>query len=440
MKFYVHKLGCPKNDVDADYIVARLVDAGHSPVSDPEAADSIVVNTCGFIQDAKQQSIDAILELGLLKKEGSLKTLYAAGCLSQRYGDELLKGIEELDGAFGLGALEPLAEAVTTSARLKQTARFDVRRLAYLDWRTRFVTDSYPYSYLKISDGCDRECSYCAIPLMRGNFRSRPLESIVREAEYLASQGKKELILVSQEATLWNSDQGEDCTLHHLIDALETVDGVEWIRLMYLHPARTDEALVERMASGGKTLDYFDLPLQHISTEVLRGMKRETNRRTIEALLARIARLAPNATRRVGLMVGFPGETEEQFEELFDFVAEQKFERLGVFSFSSEEGTRAAEMPGALPEKVRLERVDRLMTLQQEIAFERNSSLIGNSLKVIIDSVDGDRSAVGRTRGDCPEVDQTVMVNSPNLKIGDIQTVRIETTDGYDLVGSVVRE
>ena len=440
MKFFVHKLGCPKNDVDGDYIVARLVEAGHSPVKRPEDAESIIVNTCGFIQDAKQQSIDALLELGQLKKEGRLKTLYAAGCLSQRYGDDLLKGIEELDGTFGLGALDPLAEAVTSSAKLKRTVRQDVRKLAYLDWRSRFVTDSFPYSYLKISDGCDRECSYCAIPLMRGQFRSRPTESIRREAEFLAEQGKKEIILVSQEATLWNSDHQSEIGLLELLDQLEAVQGIEWIRLMYLHPARTDEALVARMASGGKTLDYFDLPLQHINTGVLRGMKRETNRRTIEALLKLIARMAPNATRRVGLMVGFPGETEEQFEELYDFVAEQRFERLGVFAFSSEEGTRAADLPGKVPEKVKLERVDRLMLLQQEIAFARNNSLIGNIVDVIIDSVDADGSAVGRSRGDCPEVDQTVMVESKIVNVGDICQVRIEATDGYDLVGCLVRE
>lgn len=440
MNFFVHKLGCPKNDVDGDYIVARLVEAGHTPVARPEDADSIIVNTCGFIQDAKQQSIDALLELGQLKKEGRLKTLYAAGCLSQRYGDDLLKGIEELDGAFGLGALDPLAEAVTTSAKLKRVVRQEVRKLAYLDWRSRSVTDAFPYSYLKISDGCDRECSYCAIPLMRGQFRSRPVESIRREAEFLAEQGKKEIILVSQEATLWNSDHQSKIGLLELLDKLEAVDGIEWIRLMYLHPARTDEALVARLAAGGKTLDYFDLPLQHINTEVLRKMKRETNRRTIEALLKRIARMAPAATRRVGLMVGFPGETEEQFEELYDFVADQRFERLGVFAFSSEEGTRAADLPGKVPEKVKLERVDRLMLLQQEIAFERNDSLIGNIVEVIIDSVDGDESAVGRSRGDCPEVDQTVLVKSKIANVGDICRVRIDASDGYDLVGCLVRE
>lgn len=440
MKFFVHKLGCPKNDVDADYISARLIDAGHEPVTDPEKADSVIVNTCGFIRDAKEESIDAILELARLKKSGNLKTIYAAGCLTQRYGDEMLKDMPELDGAFGLGALDPIAEAVTDSTRLKATVRQDVRQLAYLDWKSRFISDPFPYTYLKISDGCDRICSYCAIPGMRGQFRSRPVESILNEAKFLAENGKRELILVSQEATLWGSDMGHGVQLLSLLEQLEAIEGIEWIRLMYLHPARTSNDLIDYMAADNKTVCYFDLPLQHISTEILRGMKRETNRRTIEALLEQIRSRAPNAVIRTGFMVGFPGETDDHFDELYEFVAANEFDRLGAFTFSPEEGTKAEQLQGQIAEEVKFERLDRLMLLQGEIAFERNNSLIGNIMEVIIDTAEPDKPAVGRTYGDCPDVDQTVLIDGANPGVGQFCKVRINSAEGYDLRGTMLTE
>ncbi|MEW5796742.1 MAG: 30S ribosomal protein S12 methylthiotransferase RimO [Candidatus Zixiibacteriota bacterium] len=438
MKFFIHKLGCPKNDVDADYIAARLVDAGHTPVSAPNLADTIVVNTCGFINDAKEESIDAILDLAQLKKQGRLKTIYASGCLSQRYGDQMLAQMRELDGAFGLGEVEAIAEAVTVSGRPRKVVRHDVRELAYLDWPSRFLTDSFPYAYIKISDGCDRLCSYCAIPQMRGPYRSRPLAPIVTEARFLATNGKRELILVSQEATLWGSDLGGKPRLVDLLGALESVDGIAWIRLLYLHPARTDRELVDYMADGTKTLDYFDLPLQHVSTPVLRRMKRESNRRTIERLLTDIEKKAPDATVRVSFMVGFPGETDAQFEELCDFVTERRFDRLGVFTFSAEEDTAAAKLAKQIPEKIKIERCDHLMTLQQVIAFEKNNSLIGIETEVIIDTVESETRAEGRTSGDAPEIDQIVLVQGHDLRVGEICRVRIEHADGYDLTGTKV--
>ena len=440
MKFFIHKLGCPKNDVDADYLAARLIDAGHEPVADPTAADSVIVNTCGFIRDAKQESIDAILELARLKKEGTLRTLYASGCLSQRYGDELLADMPELDGAFGLGQLDAIAKAVTGSSHLRKTIRQDVRQLAYLDWTSRFLTDRLPYAYVKISDGCDRLCSYCAIPQMRGSYRSRSMESILREAQFLADNGKKELILVSQEATLWGSDLRGRPGLVELLSGLDKIRGIEWIRLLYLHPARTTPELIEYMASENKTLCYFDLPLQHVNTELLRRMKRESNRATIEQMLDRIRKRAPQAVLRVSFMVGFPGETEEQFEELAEFAAEQGFHRLGVFLFSPEEGTAASEMPEQISEAVKTRRMDELMTLQQEIAFERNNSLIGQTVEVIIDTVDSKSQAVGRTRGDCPEIDQQVLVKGRDTSVGEICRVHIDSTEGYDLIATKVAE
>lgn len=436
MKFFIHKLGCPKNDVDADYIAARLIEAGHTYVADPDLADSVIVNTCGFIGDAKEESIDAILELAALKNRGRLKTLYASGCLSQRYGDEMLSDMRELDGAFGIGALDPIVDAVGGAKHLRKAVRQDVRKLVYLDWKQRFVTDSFPYAYIKISDGCDRKCSYCAIPQMRGPYRSRPIASIVNEAVFLAGNGRKELILVSQEATLWGSDLPGRPQLTDLLKELETVQGIEWIRLLYLHPARTSAGLIDYLSDGNKTVNYFDLPLQHINTGVLRRMRRESSRPTIERLLEDIRKRAPGATIRVSFMVGFPGETEAAFEELREFVADQRFDRLGVFTFSAEEGTPANEMPRQIPEKVKVERLDHLMTLQQEIAFEKNNSLIGTEVVVIIDTVESETRAEGRTRGDAPEIDQSVLVDGSDFQVGQICRVRIDSALGYDLTGT----
>ncbi len=440
MKFFVHKLGCPKNDVDADYISARLIAEGHQPVSDPNEADSVIVNTCGFIQSAKEESIDEILRLGQLKKEGNLRTLYASGCLTQRYGDEMLKEMPELDGTFGHGALDSIARAVTESSHNSKAVRMETRKLGYLSFKHRFIADAYPYAYLKISDGCDRTCTYCAIPGMRGRFRSRPLDSIVNEARYLAENGKKELVLVSQEATLWGYDLPERPDIIKLLEELEKIEEVSWIRLMYLYPVQVNDELISHLAADNKTLNYFDLPLQHVNTDILKAMKRRVDRGETDRIVRRIKELSPDAVLRTTMIVGFPGETEEQFEELESFISEHRFDRLGVFAFSPEEGTPAEQMPDQIPDEVKTERIDRIMTLQREIAFEKNNSLIGNVEEVIIDSVKSGEPTVGRTRGDCPDIDQEVLVTGADLKVGDICRVRIEGVEGYDLTGTRVSE
>lgn len=439
MKFYVHKLGCPKNDVDADYIYARLIQDGHQPVSDPQKADSIVVNTCGFILPAKEESINELLRLGQLKKEGILKTLYAAGCLSQKFGDDLLKEMPELDGAFGLGALDSLANTLNSYGKTDRTIKMEARKLGYLSWNNRFISDNFPYSYLKISDGCDRGCTYCSIPSMRGKFRSRPLDSILNEAEYLAKNGKRELILVSQEATLYgyNYKGHNPPDILKLLSELEKIDGIDWIRLMYLYPAELTEDVIDYLADDNKTVPYFDLPFQHINSDILKDMQRQVDRKTIENLITLI-RKKDNSVIRTTFIVGFPGETESQFEELEEFVINSKFERMGVFAYSAEEDTSAAEMPNQIPENVKNERIERLMLSQQEISFERNNSLIGSNQVVIIDSINNENTAVGRTFADCPDVDQEVFVSSEGISIGDMLTVKIEATDGYDLKGKVI--
>ena len=437
MNFYIHKLGCPKNDVDADYIAARLIAEGHTPVSSPDRAESIIVNTCGFIQEAKEESINAILNLSELKNNGILKSLYAAGCLTQRNGDELLEGIPELDGAFGHGALDSIARAVSGSVRFDKTIKLETRKLGYLNFRNRFISDDWPYSYLKISDGCDRPCTYCAIPKMRGRYRSRPLDSIIKEARFLAENGKKELILVSQEATLWGYDLKDRPDIITLLKALEQVDGIDWVRLLYLYPGQVKDSLVEYMAADNKTLNYYDLPLQHVNSDILSRMKRLVDRPRIDKLLDKIRRTSNDAVIRTTFIVGFPGETKKQFNELYDFVSENRLDRMGVFRYSPEDGTPAEKLSGQIPEKVKIERMDTLMNLQREIAFENNNDLIGTVQKVLVDEIDSEGIASGRTYADCPEIDQEVKIYGNSCRVGSFYDVLIDESDGYDLRGTV---
>jgi len=436
MKFYLHKLGCPKNDVDAEYIIACLINAGHEYVPNPEEADSIIVNTCGFIQSAKEESINEILRLGQLKKDGNLKKLVASGCLSQRYGDELLKDIPELDSAVGLGRLESIISAIDGNNNIRKTAKYESRKLAYLDWKHRFITDAYPYAYLKVSDGCSRNCSFCAIPSIRGKYRSRPIESIVNEAKFLAENGKRELILVSQEVTLWGLDLKNNQGIINLLQELDKIDSVAWIRPMYLYPSAVTQKLIDYMASDNKTLNYYDIPLQHINDDILKLMQRRTSKNDIEVLLDNIRNSPNNPVIRTTFIVGYPGETEKNFLELKDFIVEQRFDRLGVFTYSAEEGTPGAEQKQQIPEKEKIARMENLMLTQQEISFDKNNSLIGSRLEVIIDEVDSDGIGKGRTRGDCPEIDQEVYVSGSDLETGEIYLVEIDKAEDYDLFGS----
>ncbi|MBN1211058.1 MAG: 30S ribosomal protein S12 methylthiotransferase RimO [candidate division Zixibacteria bacterium] len=438
MKFYLLKLGCPKNDVDADYITARLVAEGHQPVAEPDDADSIIVNTCGFILPAKEESINSLLNLTRFKKEGRVKTLYATGCLSQRYGDELLEGMPELDGAFGLGEIEALARALAASARLKKTIRHPARQLDYLSGESRYIADNLPFAYLKISDGCNRNCSFCAIPSIRGKYRSRLPEAIIEEARFLAEHGKKEIIIVSQEATRYGIDLKKKITIINLLEELNKIEKIKWIRLLYLYPDRVTPELITYMAGDNKTLKYFDLPLQHINDDLLKLMKRRPGRKKIEQLINDIRNLVPEAVLRTAFIVGFPGETKKRFEELRDFMMEYRFDRVGVFTFSPEEGTTAEKLRPGVSEKVKTARLDELMSVQREIAFDKNNSLIGTVKKVIIDSTGDGRTARGRTEGDCPEIDQEIYVTGENLRTGDICRVKITATEGYDLKGEVL--
>jgi ribosomal protein S12 methylthiotransferase len=442
MKVFIRRLGCPKNDVDADYLAARLISAGHQVVGSVEEAEIAIINTCGFIQPAKEESIEEILGLAQLKEAGKLKRVYASGCLSQRYGTELLKEMPELDGAFGVGELEAISETLADSRQGRPAPRTNPEAMSYIGYEKRAVSDALPYAYLKISDGCDRTCAFCAIPSIRGHYRSRPMPELVAEAQDLVAAGKKELILVSQEATLYGADLKAGYGLIDLLQTLGEIPNLEWVRLLYLYPSQVSDELIKHLADPDtKTLSYFDLPLQHISDRVLTAMKRRTGREKIEALIDRIREADPESVIRTAFIVGFPGETEVDFQELCDFVEERRFDRLGGFMFSAEEGTPAAGMTGQVSEAVRAARLDTLLTLQQGIAFERNNSLIGTVHEVIIDAVHDDAGrAVGRTMADCPEIDQDVQISGAGCRVGEIRQVRIDAADGYELIGTLLRD
>lgn len=438
MKFFLKKLGCPKNDVDGDYITGTLIDAGHERTGE-ENAEIVIVNTCGFILPAREESIGEILRYETLKNEGRIKRLYITGCLSQRYGQELLDEIKNVDGIFGLGRIDDLVRAINNKQNGQIFVTDNVRQeLNYISGLPRFVDTVFPYEYIKIADGCDRYCSYCAIPDIRGKYRSRPIEDILNEAKLVASSNKKELILVSQEGTGYGRDLKNGTSVIDLLKKIETVDGLEWIRLMYLHPESITDDLIEHMSRSDKTLGYFDIPLQHINDNVLGRMNRKVTRKKIEKILEKIRKVSKNNIIRTTFITGFPGETDKEFEELRKFIVGFEFDRLGVFKYSSEKGTSANRLKDTVPDTIAETRLNELMLAQQRIAFEKNIALIDSCQKVIIDKVSDSDLAEGRTAGDCPDIDQTVFVKGNNLGIGDIIEVRITRAKGYDLIAESI--
>jgi ribosomal protein S12 methylthiotransferase len=440
MKFYIKKLGCPKNDVDADYIAGELISAGHEPVDDPDMAEAVIVNTCGFILPAKEESIETILQFEHDKLNGKLDKLIVTGCLSQRYQYDLIRELPQIDAVLGLGQHARLVDILNNNSSSGDHNNTSSEHLKYIVGRHRRVADALPYAYLKISDGCDRFCSYCAIPFIRGRFRSRSVEDIMAEAEMLVDRGKKELILVSQEGTAFGRDRGYGENILTLLKRLENIEKLEWIRLMYLHPESVTDELIDHMSASKKVLGYFDIPLQHINDRILQSINRPYTRHEVEKIINKIRTGSLENTIRTTFITGLPGETEEEFNELLEFVEDVKFDRLGAFGYSCEEGTAAADFKDQIPDETIAERQDLLMSLQQEIAFKKNIALIGARQKVIIDRVTSKDKALGRTRGDCPDIDQMVYVTGENLAVGDIVDVRVNMADGYDLLAEVAKE
>lgn len=419
-KVCVVTLGCPKNIVDSEHLLAQLRESRYDICTEPNDADIVIINTCGFIRDAKQESIDTILEAVERKNEGKLQNVIVIGCLSQRYRDELQREIPEVDAYFGTESLQDVLHY------LQGNYRTDLLN-------ERYLTTPSHFAYLKISEGCNHPCSFCAIPLMRGAYRSVPREDIIREAQNLAEKGVKELLVIAQDTTYYGVDLYGKRELPSLLRELNRLDGIEWIRLLYTYPAQFPLELIDVFHSCEKLCHYLDIPIQHISDSVLRSMQRGISARATRELLQRLKREVPDIALRTTLMVGYPTETEDDFQRLYDFVAEMEFHRLGVFTYSQEEGTRAYPLGDPIPQEVKNQRHDALMVLQREISFRHNERLVGSTVDVLIDEHHRGY-AVGRTEWDAPEIDQEVIIYGQTLPdVGSLVPVTIHSAAEYDL-------
>lgn len=430
-------LGCSKNQIDAEHILADLKNRGFQLSGDVSKSDAVIVNTCGFIQSAKEEAIENILEMAELKKEGTIRAILVTGCMAERYREEILQEMPEVDAVLGIGSNDKIAQAITDALNeKKQTLDFGPKEHLALDGDRVLTTLPY-YAYLKIAEGCNNCCAYCAIPKIRGRFRSRPMEDIVKEAEHLAGEGVKELILVAQDTTRYGEDLYGTYKLAGLLQKLAKIDGFRWIRVLYCYPDKITEELLDVIASEKKIASYLDIPIQHCNREVLRAMNRGMGREELAALIRRIREKIPGVTLRTTLLVGFPGETEEQFNELCDFVEEMRFDRLGCFAFSTEEGTRAAEMEGQIDEEEKSRREEILMQ-QQGILMERlNREKIGRNVTVVVEGFDKyGECYFGRSEADAPEIDGKIFFISPDsLVMGDFVKVKITDVMDYDLIG-----
>ena len=442
MKILFVSLGCDKNLVDTEMMLGMLGEEGYSFTDDEREADIAVVNTCCFIGDAKEESINTLLTLGELKQSGQLKCLIAAGCLAQRYRKEILEEIPEVDALVGTMAIEEIGAAIREALAGEGGCHYRDLNVPPVARRERMVTTGGHYAYLKIAEGCDKRCTYCIIPKVRGNYRSVPMEALIAQAGKLAEGGVRELILVAQETTLYGIDLYGKKSLPELLHKLAEIDGVYWIRILYCYPEEITEELIEAMASEPKVCHYLDIPIQHASDRVLRSMGRRTDQTQLRSRIHLLRERIPDICLRTTLISGFPGETQEDFEELYRFVNEMEFDRLGVFPYSQEEDTVAAEMPGQIEESVKESRRDELMELQQAIAFEKAEDMVGRKLLVMVEGqVSGEDVYVTRTYRDAPNVDGYLFLHtSASLMTGDFVKVLVTGSNEYDLIGEIYHE
>ena len=433
-------LGCDKNLVDSEVMLGLLDKKGIQIVDDEEEADVIVINTCCFIHDAKEESIQTILEMAEYKKIGSLKALIVTGCLAQRYQEEIVTEIPEVDAVLGTTAYDRISDVIEEALAGKGRVTMEELDALPLTDVKRLVTTGGHYAYLKIAEGCDKHCTYCIIPRLRGTYRSVPMEVLIKEAEELALQGVKELILVAQETTLYGRDIYGEKSLHILLSRLCQIEGLRWIRVLYCYPEEIDDNLIEVMKKEKKICHYLDIPIQHASDEILRRMGRRTTKEQLTRIIGKLRAEIPDISLRTTLITGFPGETKEQHKELLKFVDEMEFDRLGVFTYSPEEDTKAAQMPGQIEEEIKEERQAELMELQQEIVFARGEDRIGEELLVMIEGKVADEEAyVGRTYMDAPNVDGFIFVNTDaELMSGDFARVKVTGALEYDLIGELI--
>ena len=433
-------LGCDKNLVDSEVMLGILADRGFEMTDTEDDADIIIINTCCFINDAKEESINTILEMAEYKKTGPCKALIVTGCLAQRYKQEIVDEIPEVDAVIGTSKYDEIFDAVDQA--LKGSHFLDVDDLDRLPSvpGKRILTTGGHYAHLKIAEGCDKHCTYCIIPKIRGNYRSVPMEQLLAEAASLAEQGVKELILVAQETTLYGVDLYGKKSLHILLKELAKIKGIRWIRILYCYPEEIYPELIETIKNEKKVCHYLDMPIQHASDAILKRMGRRTTKAQLKETVSLLRKEIPDIVLRTTLIAGFPGETQEQHEELMDFVDEMEFERLGVFAYSPEENTPAASMPDQIPEEIKEERRDAILELQQEIAFDKAADMVGRTLYAMIEGKVADEPAyVARTYADSPDIDGYVFVNTGEMLMsGDFVKVKITGSAEYDLIGELV--
>ena len=441
MKILFVSLGCDKNLVDSEVMLGQLSQEGFTFTDDETEAEVIVVNTCCFINDAKEESINTILEMAELKKQGTLKALVVTGCLAQRYQEEIQEEIPEVDCILGTTAIDGIVEAVKEALAGEKVGLKhieDINRTPVYGTK-RIMTTGGHFAYLKIAEGCDKHCTYCIIPKIRGNFRSIPMEALVEDAKKLVEQGVKEIILVAQETTLYGQDLYGRKALPELLDKLNEIPGLYWIRILYCYPEEVTQELIDAIKRNEKVCHYLDIPIQHGSDPVLKRMGRRTNEQQLRDIVGKLREEIPDICLRTTLISGFPGETKEDHETVMQFVDELEFDRLGVFTYSPEEDTPAAMMEAQIPEEVKEDRRAELMELQQEIAYEKADSMVGEKLLVMIEGKVADENAyVGRSYKDAPNVDGYVFVNTErNLMTGDFVPVVITGSYEYDLIGEI---
>ena len=437
MKILFISLGCDKNLADSEEMLGLLTAGGHEITDDETQADAIVINTCCFIKDAKEESVETILEMAEYKKTGSCHALIVTGCMAQRYQKEIIEEVPEVDAVLGTTSYGDIVKALEEAVAGNHFEEF--RDIDYLPdtGSKRVLTTGGHFGYLKIAEGCDKHCTYCIIPKLRGKFRSVPMERLVAQAEDMAEQGVKELILVAQETTVYGKDLYGKKSLHILLKKLCEIKGIRWIRVLYCYPEEIYDELIETIRDEKKICHYLDIPIQHASDRILKRMGRRTSKQELIDIVGKLRREIPDIVLRTTLITGFPGETEEDHEELKEFVDEMEFDRLGVFTYSPEENTPAAEMADQVPEEVKEERRDELMELQQEISYDRGQDRIGQELLVMIEGKVADESAyIGRTYGDAPKVDGYIFVQTGELLMtGDFAKVRVTGALEYDLIG-----
>ena len=442
MKILFISLGCDKNLADSEEMLGLLTGSGHEIVDSEEEAEAIVVNTCCFIHDAKEESINTILEMAEYKKSGICQVLIVTGCMAQRYKEEIIQEIPEVDAVLGTTSYGNIVQALNEASAGKHFEEFkDINSLPE-DSGRRVITTGGHFCYLKIAEGCDKHCTYCIIPSLRGNFRSVPEERLLAQAEYMASQGVKELILVAQETTVYGTDLYGKKTLHLLLRKLCQIKGIRWIRILYCYPEEIYDELIQVMKEEKKICHYLDLPIQHCSDRILKRMGRRTSKAQLVEIITKLRKEIPDIVLRTSLITGFPGETEEDHQELMEFVDEMEFDRLGVFTYSPEEDTPAATMKDQVPEELKEERRDEIMELQQEISLDKGNQRIGQEMLVMIEGkVSGESAYIGRTYMDAPKVDGYIFVQTGELMVtGDFAKVRVTGALEYDLIGELTDE